>query len=85
LVDETTCSVVIATKSTIHHFAGVLEQRKTLKTILIPDLEYWLGETPVNPYAYTKIIKQAKNDPPLIVHTSRTSGLFFDISTCMVD
>lgn len=33
----------------IHHFAGVLKQREELRTIVIPDLEHWLGDEEVNP------------------------------------
>lgn len=56
------------------HINHVLNCRK-MESIIVPELDSFLDETPVPSYPYTKTFSQARSDPCLVLHTTGSTGL----------
>ncbi|KAI9676690.1 MAG: hypothetical protein M1822_008253 [Bathelium mastoideum] len=73
LLEKLQCTRLFAPEEMSEAAKIVLEHRKMSKYIL-PDLEYFLSEEPVEPYPYSKPFEEARKDPYVVLHSSGTTG-----------
>ncbi|KAI4103538.1 MAG: hypothetical protein L6R37_003755 [Teloschistes peruensis] len=66
------CQVFLRAKETnIQHIAS----RRSMRIVVVPQLEALLHEHPVGIYPYTKTFEEGRNDPCLVLHTTGSTGL----------
>ena len=73
LLENTSCQVLLTPKSVPPLARAVLAHR-SMKHIVIPELERWLESPPDAPYPYNRTFHQARYEPFVVVHTSGSTG-----------
>ncbi|KAK6085784.1 Iterative polyketide synthase CazM 8 [Seiridium cupressi] len=72
VLEKTDCSTFLVAKNTnIDH---ILRERE-MKKIIVPNLDYFVGDGPVPMYPYGKTFAEARKDPCLVLHTTGSTGL----------
>lgn len=73
VLEKANCNVFLVSQTTqIDH---ILSQKAMDKTLVIPELEYFLQDEAVEPYPYNKSYAEARSDPCLVLHTTGSTGL----------
>lgn len=74
LMQQTDCTILLSANGVLVH--DILNERPSLKHVVIPELHDLLDTTTDRPchYPYKKTFEQAKYEPYLILHTSGTTG-----------
>lgn len=66
------CHIFLRAKETnIQHIAS----KRSMRIVVVPQLEELLREHPVKIYPYTKTFEEARMDPCLVLHTTGSTGL----------
>ena len=73
LLEKLDCDILMTPKQMSDATRGVLDHRAMRKFIL-PDLDFFLKDESVQPYAYTKTWEEARKDPYVVMHSSGTTG-----------
>jgi len=73
LLEKLECTTLFTPEVESDTTKAVLEKRYMNKYIL-PNLEYFLDETPVEPYPYNKTFEEARKDPYVTLHSSGSTG-----------
>ncbi|KAJ4367773.1 hypothetical protein N0V86_009895 [Didymella sp. IMI 355093] len=72
VLEKASCKTLLMASHT--QMTHVLESRK-MGSIVVPELDFFLNETSVPIYSYTKTFSQARGDPCLVLHTTGSTGL----------
>jgi nucleoside-diphosphate-sugar epimerase len=72
VLEKANCKTLLMSSHT--QMTHVLESRE-MDSIVVPELDFFLDETSVPIYSYTKTFSQARGDPCLVLHTTGSTGL----------
>jgi thioester reductase-like protein/acyl-CoA synthetase (AMP-forming)/AMP-acid ligase II len=71
VLNKTDCNIILRDPETnLDH----IKAEKEFQDITAPGLEWFLEETEVKHYPYTKTYEEAKNDPAVVLHSSGSTG-----------
>ena len=73
LLEKLQCKILFTPEQMSDATRVVLENRQMDKYIL-PDLDYFFAQEPVEPYPYSKTFEQACKDPYVALHSSGSTG-----------
>lgn len=73
LLEKLQCKILFTPEEMSDATRVVLENRQMNKYIL-PDLDYFFAQKPVEPYPYNKTFEQACKDPYIALHSSSSTG-----------
>ena len=74
LLKEANCSILLTPASTPPIVKAILSKR-SMKTLRVPPLDYWLHGDNVEHYLYSSIFEENRHDPVVILHTSGSTGI----------
>lgn len=73
LLEKLQCTILLTPEDMSETTRVVLENRQMNKYIL-PNLDYFLSQKPVEPYPYSKTFEEARKDPYVVLHSSGSTG-----------
>lgn len=78
LLEECHCGTFLVPKTSCPEIVQVLESKRPMRVIEIPDLDYFLKvdeDHATQPYPFQKSFDEARHQPCLIMHTSGSTGI----------
>ena len=73
LLEKLECDILMTPEQMSDATRGVLD-RRSMRKFILPDLDFFLSDEPVQPYPYTKTWQAARKDPYVVMHSSGTTG-----------
>jgi len=73
LLEKLECDILITPEQMFDATRGVLVNR-AMQRFILPDLDFFLKDEPVQPYPYTKTWEAARKDLYVVMHSSGTTG-----------
>ena len=73
LLEKLECDILMTPEQMSDATRGVLDSR-AMRKIILPNLDFFLSDEPVQPYPYTKTWQAARKDPYVVMHSSGTTG-----------
>ncbi|KAM3085599.1 hypothetical protein ACMFMG_002669 [Clarireedia jacksonii] len=74
VIQKSECNTWLLPSQNVGNISEVLKVHP-MKVLDCPDLDFFLDETPVEHYPYTKTWAEASEEPILVLHTSGSTGL----------
>ena len=74
LLERLECGILMTPEQMSDATKVVLNSR-AMRKIILPDLDFFLSDEPVQPYPYTKTWEEARKDPYVVMHSSGTTGI----------
>lgn len=74
VIDKSDCHIWLLPSQGLGNIEKILKVRQ-MKRVDVPELTYFLDESPVSHYPYERTFAEARHDPFAILHTSGSTGL----------
>ncbi|KAK8051651.1 hypothetical protein PG993_003036 [Apiospora rasikravindrae] len=74
VLEKSECGIFLLASGASAQVQPILDKRP-MRTLTVPELDWFLAEAPVEPYPYTKTFEEARNDPCVVLHTTGSTGL----------
>ncbi|KAL8732298.1 MAG: hypothetical protein Q9166_002870 [cf. Caloplaca sp. 2 TL-2023] len=74
LLESTQCHVLLTADPPSKGAQEILS-RRSMRHVIVPEVEQWLEAQMVPPYPYTRTFDEARYEPFVVVHTSGSTGL----------
>ncbi|KAK7956523.1 uncharacterized protein PG986_005745 [Apiospora aurea] len=68
------CGIFLLASGVSAQVQPILDKRP-MRTLTVPELDWFMNEAPVKQYPYTKAFGEARNDPCVVLHTTGSTGL----------
>lgn len=73
LLNKLECDILMTPEQMSDATKGVPNDR-VMRKFILPDLEFFLSDAPVQPHPYNKTWAEARKDPYVVMHSSGTTG-----------
>ena len=73
LLEKLDCHT-IATPEQMSDTASAVLKKRSMKKVTLPNVEFFLNESSVEQYPYSKTWEEARKDPYVVMHSSGTTG-----------
>ncbi|KAK7958648.1 thioester reductase domain-containing protein [Apiospora saccharicola] len=74
VLEKCECGVFLLASAVSAQVQPILAERP-MRAFTVPELEWFLEESLVEPYPYTKTFEEARHDPCVVLHTTGSTGL----------
>ena len=78
LLERSKCDIVLEPEKPFPILAEILAQRKSLRKVFMPNLDFFLNNNPAkdtDPYPFQGTFEEVKNETFVILHTSGSTGI----------
>lgn len=74
VLEKSECGIFLVASAVSAQAQPILAKR-SMQTLTVPELDWFLDGGPVKPFPYTKTFEEARHDPCVVLHTTGSTGL----------